>query len=436
MAARPLDREILRLAGPAFVTLLAEPVYLLADTAVVGHLGTPQLAGLAVASTILLTANSLFIFLAYGTTAAVARLIGAGDRKAAIHQAVQGVWLGAFSGIALAAVLGLFSAPLVHLLGARDDVATNALLYLRISLVGLPFLMVVMAGTGFLRGVQDTRTPLLVAVGTATLNLVLELVLVFGLDRGIGASALGTVIAQVVGAGFYVAAVVRGSRVEQVELRPHPSTQRRLIRVGRDLAVRTASLRLALLALTAVAARISSVALASHQISFEIWSFLAMGLDALAIAGQSMIGHRLGSGSAANARTAGRRLLVLGVLAGVASGVVVAVLSPWLPRVFTRDQAVIDLTRSLLLVVAVLQPVASVAFVLDGVLIGAGDQRFLARAMALATVGMVLALAPVLPLDLGIGWAWAGFGVFMVIRAVTLLLRFRADRWTVTGASV
>ena len=436
MAARPLDREILRLAGPAFVTLLAEPVYLLADTAVVGHLGTPQLAGLAVASTILLTANSLFIFLAYGTTAAVARLIGAGDRKAAIHQAVQGVWLGALSGVALAVVLGLFSAPLVHLLGARGDVAANALLYLRISLLGLPFLMVVMAGTGFLRGVQDTRTPLLVAVGTATLNLVLELILVFGLDRGIGASALGTVIAQVVGAGFYVVAVVRGSRAEQVELRPHPSTQRRLIRVGRDLAVRTASLRLALLALTAVAARISSVALASHQISFEIWSFLAMGLDALAIAGQSMVGHRLGSGSAVNARVAGRRLLALGVIAGIGTGVVVAALSPWLPRIFTKDPAVIELTRSLLLVVAVLQPIASIAFVLDGVLIGAGDQRFLARAMALATVGMVIALAPVLPLDLGIGWAWAAFGVFMVIRAVTLLLRFRADRWTVTGASV
>ncbi|MBX3285265.1 MAG: MATE family efflux transporter [Actinobacteria bacterium] len=434
MADRRFDREILRLAGPAFVTLLAEPVYLLADTAVVGHLGTAQLGGLAVASSILLTAHSLCIFLAYGTTAAVARLLGAGDRRAAAHQAVQGMWLGAAVGVVLAFVLAATGRPLVAALGAEGEVAANALVYLRISLLGLPFLLVALAGTGYPRGVQDTRTPLAVALLTATLNLVLELVLVYGLDRGIGASAVGTVVAQVVGAGIYLAVVARGTRTEGVSLRPHLGTQRRLLVVGRDLVVRTAALRGSLVALTAVAARIGPPSVAAHQVAFEIWSFLAMALDALAIAAQAMVGRLLGAGRADDARAAGNRLLVLGVVGGALTTALVLALVPVLPRVFTTDDAVAERIRLLLVWVAVLQPLAAVAFVLDGVLIGAGDQRFLARAMAAAAAAMAVALVPVLPLQLGIGAVWAAFGVLMAVRVATLVIRFRGDRWTVLGA--
>lgn len=434
VADRRFDREILRLAGPAFVTLLAEPVYLLADTAVVGHLGTAQLGGLAVASSILLTANSLCIFLAYGTTAAVARLVGAGERRAATHQAVQGVWLGALVGVVLALVLAATSEPLIAALGAEGEVAANALVYLRVSLLGLPFLLVVLAGTGYLRGVQDTRTPLVVAVFTATLNLVLELFLVYGLDKGIGASALGTVIAQVTGAAIYLVVVARGGRAAGVSLAPHLATQRRLLVVGRDLVVRTAALRGSLLALTAVAARIGPASVAAHQVAFEIWSFLAMALDALAIAAQAMVGRLLGAGRAADARAAGRRLLVLALVGGAITTVLVLALTPLLPHVFTSDDVVADRIRLLLVWVAVLQPLAAVAFVLDGVLIGAGDQRFLAWAMAGAAAAMGVALVPVLPLGLGIGAVWAAFGVLMAVRVVTLVVRFRGDRWTVLGA--
>lgn len=436
MRLRGLDREIFRLAGPAFVTLLAEPVYLLADTAVVGHLGTPQLGGLAVASTVLLTANSFCIFLAYGTTAAVARLLGAGRQRDAVHQAVQGVWLGALVGVALAVGIGLFSRPLLRVLGAEGDVLTYGLLYLRISLVGLPFLLVVLAGTGYLRGVQDTRTPLVVAVLTATLNLGLELFLVYGLGYGIGASAVGTVLAQMVGAAIYAVAVVRGARRFEVDLHPHPRTQRRLLVVARDLVVRTMSLRVALIVLTAVAARIGPVALAAHQISFEIWSFLAMALDALAIAAQAMVGHRLGGHLVREARDVSSRLLQLGLVAGVLSGIAVAALSPVLPRLFTDDPDVVHVASRLLLAAAVLQPVAAIAFVLDGVLIGASDQRFLARAMPVATAGLLLAIAPVLPLDLSVEWVWVAFGAFMLIRAGQLLARVRSDEWAVGGAAV
>lgn len=418
------------------MTLLAEPVYLLVDTAIVGHLGTEQLGGLAVASAILLTAYSLCIFLAYGTTAAVARLLGAGDRRAAAEQAIQGLWLAAAVGVVLAVALAAASEPLVRALGGEGAVATNALVYLRISLVGTPFLLLALAGTGYLRGIQDTRTPLVVSVATALLNLVLELVLVLGFRQGIGASALGTVVAQVVGGLVYLGAVGRAARLDGVSFRPDLAAQRRLLRVGADLVVRTAALRGSLVALTAVAARIGRDDVAAHQIAFEVWNLLAMALDALAIAGQAMVGRLLGAGRVIDARAASQRLLVLGLLASAATSIVVVVISPVLPALFTPDPDVAELVRFLLWWAAVLQPVAAVAFVLDGVLIGAGDQRFLARAMALAAVGFAVAIAPVLPLGLGIGWVWAAFGVLMAVRAVTLLVRFRGDRWLVSGATV
>lgn len=436
MARNRFDREILRLAGPALVTLLAEPVYLLVDTAVVGHLGTAQLGGLAVASSILLTAYSLCIFLAYGTTAAVARRLGAGQRTAAADQAVQGVWLGVGVGLVLSIVLAVASGPLVSLLGAEGAVATNALVYLRISLVGLPFLLLTLAGTGYLRGLQDTRTPLLVSVATALLNLVLELILVLGFDQGIGASALTTVLAQVVGGAVYAIAVVRAARRDGARLRPDLASQRRLVRVGADLVVRTAALRGSLVALTAVATRMGRNEVAAHQIVFEIWSLLAMALDALAIAGQAMVGRLLGAGEATDACAASRRLLGVGLVGSIATAALILALRPVLPDLFTPDPAVADLVRFLLLWAALLQPVAAVAFVLDGVLIGAGDQRYLARAMVFAALGLVVVAAPILPLGLGVGWLWAAFGVLMAVRAGTLLARFRGDRWLVLGSPV
>ncbi|HZA78302.1 MAG TPA: MATE family efflux transporter [Acidimicrobiales bacterium] len=419
---------------PALGALLAEPLYILTDTAIVGHLGTPQLGGLAVASSLLLTLHNLFIFLAYGTTAAVSRLLGAGDEREAAHQATQSMWLAlAIGGTVMAGGLAL-SGPLVGWMGAEGAVRANALVYLRISLFGVPAMLLVLAGTGYLRGLQDTRTPLFIAIGTAAGNLALEVVLIYGFGLGIGASALATVLAQVGGAAVYVHRLGRAARRHGAELAPHPASVAALARVGRDLLIRTAALRAALVVATAVAARLGTVDVAAHQIAFEVWSFLALGLDAIAIAGQAMVGRALGAEDGAQARAAGRRMIEWGIFFGVVVGGLVAALHTALPHLFTGDPEVLALAGFLLVWVAALQPVNAVAFVLDGVLIGAGDMRFLAQAMVGAAAVFVPAALAALGADAGIGWLWAALALLMTTRAVTLLARFASDRWVVLGA--
>ena len=420
---------------PAFGALIAEPLYVLADTAVVGHLGTPQLGGLAVASSVLLTGYAVFIFLAYGTTGAVARLIGAGNEREAAHQAVQGMWLA----LCIAAVLvpsGLLSGGwLVHALGASGELAANAEVYLRISMLGIPALLVTLAGTGYLRGRQDTFTPLVVAVASNVLNLVLELTLINGLGYGIGASALATVIAQNAAAAVYVARVVRAVRKLDVGVQPDGRAISLLGRAGGALLLRTAALRGALTASTAIATRIGPVDVAAHQIAYELWNSLALALDAIAIAGQAIIGKELGAGDADEARAMGRRMLGLGLGAGAVLGGAVLVLHTVLPHVFSSDDRVLALAGFLLVHVAVLQPINGVVFVLDGILIGAGDPRYMAGAMVASAAVFAAGGTAVLVLGLGIGWLWAAIGMFMVARLVGLGLRFRTGRWAVTGAT-
>jgi len=423
------DRDIVRLAVPAFAALAAEPLYVLADTAVVGRIGTTELAGLAVASAVLLTFHSLSIFLAYGTTAAVARRIGSGDRAGAAGDALQSMWLALAVALVAVGAGAAFATPLLRALGAEGEVLRNGLIYLRISLIGLPALLLTLAGTGWLRGIQDTRTPMIVAVGTALGNLLLECVLVFGLGYGIGASAVATVTVQWIGAIVYSRSVLRGARSEGVGGRPHLGRIGALARVGRDLIVRTAALRASLLIAVAVATRLGAVDLAAHQISFEVWSFLALSLDAVAIAGQALIGTYLGEGRPRAARAAGDRMLVWGALLGAAAALLVVATRGLLPSVFTEDGAVRDLTAFLLLWVAVLQPVNGVVFALDGLLIGAGDQRYLAVSMVIALACFAPVAASVLVLDLGIGWLWAALAVLMLTRLVTLLRRWREEAW-------
>ncbi|MFF5186646.1 MATE family efflux transporter [Streptomyces sp. NPDC000345] len=432
---RQHDREIVALAVPAFGALVAEPLFVLADSAIVGHLGTAQLAGLGIASALLTTAVSVFVFLAYATTAAVARRVGAGDLPAAIRQGMDGIWLALLLGaVVITAVLPTAPA-LVELFGASDTAAPYATTYLRISVIGIPAMLVVLAATGVLRGLQDTRTPLYVAVAGFVANAALNAVLVYGVGLGIAGSAWGTVVAQCGMAAVYLAVVIRGARRHGASLRPDAAGIRASAQAGLPLLVRTLSLRAILMIATAVAARLGDTDIAAHQIALSLWSLLAFALDAIAIAGQAIIGRYLGAGDAQGAREACRRMVQWGIAVGLALGLLVIVARPAFLPLFTSDSGVTDTALPALLVVALSQPVCGIVFVLDGVLMGAGDGPYLAWAMVL-TLAVFTPVALLVPaLGGGLTALWGAMTLMMTVRMLTLWLRARSGRWIVTGAT-
>ncbi|MGW7095376.1 MATE family efflux transporter [Streptomyces sp. NPDC054874] len=429
------DREIIALAVPAFGALVAEPLFVMVDSAVVGHLGTPQLAGLGIAAALLMTAVSIFVFLAYATTAAVARRVGAGDLPAAIRQGMDGIWLALLLGAAVVA-LAIPTAPwLVDIFGASDTAAPYAITYLRISILGIPAMLVVLAATGVLRGLQDTRTPLYVAIGGFTVNAALNVTLVYGAGLGIAGSAWGTVIAQVGMAAAYLVVVIRGARRHNASLRPDAAGIRASARAGVPLLIRTLSLRAVLMIATAVAARLGDVDIAAHQIILSLWSLTAFALDAIAIAGQAIIGRYLGANDEKGAREACRRMVEWGIGCGLVLGVLIVLARPLFIPLFTSDPSVKDTLLPALLVVAVSQPIAGVVFVLDGVLMGAGDGRYLAWAM-LVTLAVFAPVALLVPsLGGGLTALWWAMTLMMAVRLITLWLRTRSGRWIVTGAT-
>jgi putative MATE family efflux protein len=421
---------------PAFGALVAEPLFLLADSAIVGHLGTPQLAGLGVAGALLATSVSVCVFLAYGTTAAVARRVGAGDLRAAIAQGVDGVWLALGLGCLLAAALAAAAGPLVDAFGTSDAATPYALTYLRVSALGLPAMLSVLAATGVLRGLQDTVTPLVVATLGAVANIALNLVLVYPAGLGIAGSALGTVLAQTGMAAAFLTVVVRGARREHAPLRPDLPGIRAAAHAGVPLIVRTLTLRAALLLATYVAAAAGTVAVAAHQVAFTIWLFLSLMLDAVAIAGQAIVGRYLGASDVDGTRAATRRMVEWGVGAGIVLGVVLLALRAVFVPLFTEDPAVRELLGSVLVVAAVAQPVCGVVFALDGVLIGAGDGRYLALAGVITLACFTPLALLVLATDGGLVWLWWAFNAFMLARLVTLVTRWRGETWLVTGAAL
>ncbi len=432
---RQHDREIVALAVPAFVALVAEPLFVLADSAIVGHLGTAQLAGLGIASALLTTAVSVFVFLAYATTAAVARRVGAGDLTSAIRQGMDGIWLALLLGAVVVAAVLPTAPALVELFGASDTAAPYATTYLRISVAGIPAMLVVLAATGVLRGLQDTKTPLYVAVAGFVANAALNAGLVYGAGLGIAGSAWGTVIAQCGMAAAYLAVVIRGARRHGASLQPDAAGIRTSAQAGVPLLVRTLSLRAILMIATAVAARLGDADIAAHQIALSLWSLLAFALDAIAIAGQAIIGRYLGAGDAQGARDACRRMVQWGIAVGLLLGLLVILARPVFLPLFTSDSGVKDAALPALLVVALSQPISGIVFVLDGVLMGAGDGPYLAWAMVLtlAVFTPVALLVPVL--GGGLTALWGALTLMMTVRMVTLWLRARSGRWLVTGAT-
>lgn len=434
-----IDREVVRLAVPTLGALLAPPLFLLADAAIVGRLGPAPLAGLGLAGAVVTTVTGLSVFLAYGTTGSVARLLGAGDVTGALRHGVSAMWLALGIG-AVAAVVGwTVTTPVVSAFGAPADASEQAETYLRVGWWGLPALLVALASTGVLRGLQDTRTPLVVAATGAVANLVLNVVLVLGLSMGIAGAALGTVITEIGMASVLCWVVARGARSHGVGLRPRAGDVSSSWRVGWPLLARTAAMRVALLAATAVAARLGTSGLAAYNVAFLVWGLLALALDALAIAAQALVGRYLGGGDPYRVRALTTRLVRWGVIGGAVLALLTAALAVPLSSLFTDDADVARLLLVALLVVAALQPLAGWVFVLDGILIGAGDGRYLAAAAVMATVAFLplAALAGQVAASardtVGIVALWLAIGGWMLARLATLAPRARSQRWMVTG---
>jgi len=433
----PHDREIRRLAIPALGALAAEPLYLLVDTAIVGHLGTPQLAALAIAATVLTTLVSLCIFLTYGTTAQVARLHGAGDGARASELAAQSLWLASGLGVVLMVLCALLADPLVALLGGRGGTADLAARYLRISALGLVPALVALAGQGYLRGIGDLRTPLVVVVVAQAANAVLELWFVYGLGWGLDGSAAGTVLAQAGMGAMFVWLLLRDGARAGAARHPQRALLAPLVRISGELFVRSAALLLAFATATAVIARIGETSLAAHQIAMGLFIFTALVLDAIAIAAQVLVGRMLGSGDGAGARAAALRTIGWSLVAGCLFGGAAARAGGHAPTGVHIRPGVIERADTIWTMLVLMQPAAAVVFALDGILIGAGDTRYLAGSMVLAGLGVYVPVALLaLTLDWGVTGVWAGLLALVGVRLLTLAWRFAGERWAVTGAAV
>jgi putative MATE family efflux protein len=425
------DREILRLALPALGALAAEPLYVLADTAIVGHLGRPQIAALGLAGTVLAGAFTIFNFLTYGTTAVVARASGAGESERAARLAAQALWVAVAIGAALLVVCELAASPLLAALGAHGRSGDLALIYFRIAALGLPAALIALAGQGYLRGVANLRRPLEIVVVANIVNLILEVVFVYGFGWGMAGSAAGTAIAQ---AGMGVAFVVELLRPHASSKRPRVAEMAPLVRVGRQIFVRTAALYASFLVAASVLARVGDAPLGAHQIAFQLFIFIALLLDAVAIAGQVIVGRMLGAGDAAGAYTAARRMIGWSVGLGAIFGVLLLALEPWLPRLFTSDPEVLHAADQIWVLFAVMQPLAGAVFALDGILIGASDTSYLMWSMLAASFGVFV---PIAFASLAFGWGivgvWAGLDALIAARLIFLGTRFAGRRWAVVG---
>jgi len=433
---RAVDRRILGLAVPALGALVAEPLFLATDTALVGHLGVDPLAGLGIASTVLQTTIGLLVFLAYATTPAVARMLGSGDRAGAVRAGIDGIWLALALGVLLAIAGPLAAHPLASAFGATPRVTELAATYLAISSLGIPAMLAVIAATGLFRGLQDTRTPLVIAVAGFAANGALNAVLIYGAGWGIAGSAVGTVVAQWGMAAACLVIAARHARREGSGVGPRLPGVASAARAGGWMLLRTVTLRVALVATTVAATGLGTVTLASTQVLFQLTFLFALALDAFAIAAQAMIGYDLGAGTPAAVRATVRRLVGWGVASGFVLGAVLAAAAPWLGFVFSADAGVIAAVPAGAWVVAATMPLAALVFVLDGVLIGAADGRYLALAGLVNLVVYVPLLwwaaqtppeagAPAAVLAIQLAYCVGFYG----IRALTLGIRALSSRW-------
>lgn len=427
-------RRIAGLALPALGVLAAEPLYLLFDLAVVGRLGALALAGLAIGGLVLALVSSQLTFLSYGTTARAARFFGAGDRRAAVGEGVQATWLAIGLGLVVVAAVQAAAVPLLAVIADGGEIAEEALPWLRIAILGAPAILISLAGNGWMRGVQDTARPLRYVVSGFAVSAVLCPLLVYGWLGLPRMELAGSAVANVVGQWLAAVMFCRALLVERVALRIDFAVLRAQVVMGRDLVVRTLAFQACFVSAAAVAARFGAAAVAAHQVVLQLWSFLALVLDSLAIAAQSLVGAALGAGQLAHAKSVAWRVTVVSTLGAAVLAAAFAVGSSALPALFTSDRSVLDEIGVPWWFLVAQLPVAGVVFALDGVLLGAGDARFMRNAtLASALIGFL----PLVWMSLAFGWGllgiWSGLTTFMVLRLVFVGWRACSGRWLVAG---
>jgi putative MATE family efflux protein len=423
-------RTLLALAASAFVVLAAEPAYLLVDTAVVGHLGTQPLAGLGVGAALMALLTIVGTFVEYGTTSRAARWFGAGRPDAAINEGVQASWLAVAIGLVIVAAGEATAGPLTGWLAGSADTQHAAESWFRIAVLGMPGVLLVLAGNGWMRGVQRTREPVWIVIAANAISAAASPVLVYPAGLGLEGSAIANVAAQAVGAGLFLRALRRAA----ASVRPDRAVMRAQVLVGRDLILRAAAFQVALLTAAAAASRMGTAQIAAHQIGLQLWEFTALLLDSFAIAAQSLVGAALGGSDASAARAMARQVARWGLYAGIGFAALFAAGWFLVPHVFTSSPDVLSQAHVLWPWFVGMLPAAGVVFALDGVLIGAGDVRFLRTITIVAGVG---AFAPLnlaaLHWHWGLGGVWAGLTAFIGVRLVGMLARTRGGRWLVTG---
>jgi putative MATE family efflux protein len=430
MALGQLEKRIAALAAPTLVALLVEPLYNLTDTAIVGHLGRAPLGGLAIATAILTVVVAGSGFLSMATAPRVAFLRGSGDMDSAAEAAKAAYWIALMLGVGLGLAVGLLAGPLATLAGGHGHIHHDAVVYIRVAAGGIPFVLFIVAGTGHLRGLADARTPLVIILASNVVNVVAELVLVYAAGMGIVGSALGTVLAQIVGALIFVAVSTDRGGVRLWKGAPRRDELVRLISAGGVLIVRTLALLVAWSGSTAIASRLGSATLGGHQIALQVWFLVGLSLDALAVPAQILVGEALGASGSGAAERVARTVLRSGVVVAVGLAVGMAAISQIVPAIFTSDHAVRHQATLALLVGAATLPFGAVAFELDGVLLGSGDLRFLRRTMVIALIGFVpLAALTLADHRLGIVGIWGAIMCWMGARAAILTGRWRSGRW-------
>ncbi len=429
-----LLRRIATLALPALGVLAAEPLYLLFDIAVVGRLGAVSLAGLAVGGLIVTLVSTQLTFLSYGTTARSARFHGAGDRPAAVREGVQATWLAVGLGVLVVIVVQVAAVPLVSAIGGAGPIADAAIPWLRIAIFAAPAILISLAGNGWMRGVQDTAGPLRYVLAGFCVSALLCPPLVYGwlgLPRW---ELAGSAVANLIGQWFAALLFCRALAAEQVSLRPDPPALRAQLVMGRDLVVRTMAFQACFVSAAAVAARFGAAALAAHQVVLQLWSFLALVLDSLAIAAQSLVGSALGGGDPGQARRVAWRVTGISALAAAGLAAALAIGATVIPALFTDDRAVLTAIGVPWWFLVAQLPFAGVLFALDGVLLGAGDAAFMRNATVISALAGFL---PLTWLSLKFGWGltgiWAGLSVFIGLRLVFGLWRTLSGRWSVAG---